>query len=96
MKRWAASCAAGVDEAFGRTLMLEPLAEAGPYYAVELRCVPCIRIATRHATRISLTCRLLVGLVHSPTMLNTQGGPRRNEHAEILRPNGSPIPRLYR
>ena len=31
----------------------------------------------------------------SPTMLNTQGGPRRNEKAEILRPDGNPIPRLY-
>ena len=31
----------------------------------------------------------------SPTMLNTQGGPRRNENAEIVRPDGSPIKRLY-
>jgi succinate dehydrogenase/fumarate reductase flavoprotein subunit len=31
----------------------------------------------------------------SPSMLNTQGGPRRNEKAQILRPDGSPIPRLY-
>jgi predicted oxidoreductase len=31
----------------------------------------------------------------SPTMLNTQGGPRRNEHAQIVRPDGTPIPRLY-
>ena len=31
----------------------------------------------------------------SPSMLNTQGGPRRNEHAQIVRPNGEPIPRLY-
>ncbi len=31
----------------------------------------------------------------SPSMLNTQGGPRRNENAEIVRPNGTPIPRLY-
>ncbi len=31
----------------------------------------------------------------SPSMLNTQGGPRRNEKAQIVRPNGSPIPRLY-
>ncbi|MEZ5854241.1 MAG: FAD-binding protein [Hyphomicrobiaceae bacterium] len=31
----------------------------------------------------------------SPSMLNTQGGPRRNEKAEIVRPNGTPIPRLY-
>jgi succinate dehydrogenase/fumarate reductase flavoprotein subunit len=31
----------------------------------------------------------------SPTFLNTQGGPRRNEKGQIVRPNGSPIPRLY-
>ncbi len=31
----------------------------------------------------------------SPSMLNTQGGPRRNERAQILRPDGRPIPRLY-
>jgi hypothetical protein len=31
----------------------------------------------------------------SPSMLNTQGGPRRNERAQIVRPDNSPIPRLY-
>jgi succinate dehydrogenase/fumarate reductase flavoprotein subunit len=31
----------------------------------------------------------------SPSMINTQGGPRRNERAEVLRPDGRPIPRLY-
>ena len=31
----------------------------------------------------------------SPSMLNTQGGPRRNEKAQVLKPDGSPIPRLY-
>jgi predicted oxidoreductase len=31
----------------------------------------------------------------SPSMLNTQGGPRRNERGQILRPDGTPIPRLY-
>ena len=31
----------------------------------------------------------------SPSMLNTQGGPRRNERAEIVRPNGKPVGRLY-
>lgn len=31
----------------------------------------------------------------SPSMLNTQGGPRRNEKAQIVQPNGNPIPRLY-
>ena len=30
----------------------------------------------------------------SPSMLNTQGGPRRNERAQIVRPDGTPIPRL--
>jgi succinate dehydrogenase/fumarate reductase flavoprotein subunit len=31
----------------------------------------------------------------SPSMLNTQGGPRRNERAQIVRPDGTPIARLY-
>jgi succinate dehydrogenase/fumarate reductase flavoprotein subunit len=31
----------------------------------------------------------------SPSMLNTQGGPRRNERGQIVRPDGAPIPRLY-
>ncbi len=31
----------------------------------------------------------------SPSMLNTQGGPQRNEKGQILRPDGTPIPRLY-
>src|SRR5207244_10316097 len=31
----------------------------------------------------------------SPSMLNTQGGPRRNARAQIVRSDGSPIPRLY-
>jgi predicted oxidoreductase len=31
----------------------------------------------------------------SPSMLNTQGGPRRNERGQIVRPDGAPIPRPY-
>jgi succinate dehydrogenase/fumarate reductase flavoprotein subunit len=31
----------------------------------------------------------------SPSMLNTQGGPRRNERGQIVRPDDTPIPRLY-
>jgi succinate dehydrogenase/fumarate reductase flavoprotein subunit len=31
----------------------------------------------------------------SPSMLNTQGGPRRNERGQVMRPDGTPIPRLY-
>jgi len=30
-----------------------------------------------------------------PTILNTQGGPRRDEQGRILRPDGAPIPGLY-
>ena len=64
--RWNRGCDAGHDAEFGRTLMLEPIAD-GPFYAIEL----------------------------SPSMLNTQGGPRRNERAQIVRPDLTPIPRLY-
>ena len=35
------------------------------------------------------------GVELSPSMLNTQGGPRRNERAQIVRPDGRPISRLY-
>jgi FAD binding domain len=31
----------------------------------------------------------------SPSMLNTQGGPRRNEKGQIVRPDDTPIARLY-
>ena len=31
----------------------------------------------------------------SPSMLNTQGGPRRNERGQIVRSDDTPIPRLY-
>ncbi|MFC1905088.1 FAD-dependent oxidoreductase [Chloroflexota bacterium] len=31
----------------------------------------------------------------SPAFVNTQGGPRRNTKAQIIRPDGSPIQRLY-
>jgi hypothetical protein len=31
----------------------------------------------------------------SPSMLNTQGGPRRNEHAQVVDPDNRRIPRLY-
>lgn len=30
-----------------------------------------------------------------PCLLNTQGGPRRNVKAQVLYPDGRPIPRLY-
>ncbi|MBV9829219.1 MAG: FAD-binding protein [Alphaproteobacteria bacterium] len=66
VRDWNRGCDEGKDAAFGRRMMLEPIA-VGPYYAIEL----------------------------SPSMLNTQGGPRRNERAQIVRPDSTPIPRLY-
>ncbi len=66
VERWNAQATSGVDEDFGRELMVAPFGD-GPVYAVEL----------------------------SPSMINTQGGPRRNEKAEVLSPDGSSIPRLY-
>jgi succinate dehydrogenase/fumarate reductase flavoprotein subunit len=66
VSRWNRYCDANHDPEFGRSLMLEPIADS-PFYAVEL----------------------------SPSMLNTQGGPRRNENGQIVRPDGTPIPRLY-
>jgi succinate dehydrogenase/fumarate reductase flavoprotein subunit len=66
VSRWNRYCEGKHDPEFGRTLMMEPIADR-PFYAVEL----------------------------SPSMLNTQGGPRRNEKGQIVRPDGTPIPRLY-
>src|ERR1700761_7304951 len=66
VRQWNESCEDRNDAAFGRSLLMAPIAN-GPFYAIEM----------------------------SPSMLNTQGGPRRNERAQIVRPDGSPIPRLY-
>ena len=66
VRSWNRYCDARHDPDFGRTLMMEPIADP-PFYAVEL----------------------------APSMLNTQGGPRRNERGQIVRPDGKPIPRLY-
>jgi succinate dehydrogenase/fumarate reductase flavoprotein subunit len=35
------------------------------------------------------------GVAVYPIIVNTQGGPRRDEHGRILRPNRTPIPGLY-
>jgi succinate dehydrogenase/fumarate reductase flavoprotein subunit len=35
------------------------------------------------------------GIEVRPALFNTQGGPRRNEHGEVLSVDGSPIPGLF-
>lgn len=85
VKRWNETIAAGDDPDFGRRqkkpenqkstglatsaspYLSLPLAEKGPYYAIELY----------------------------PTLLNSQGGPKRTVKAEVLSTEGKPIPRLY-
>lgn len=67
IEKWNASCAAGVDEVFGRSAeTLIPL-DKGPYYAMKL----------------------------TPAVVNTQGGPEKNEKGEVLDVDGQPIPHLY-
>ena len=43
----------------------------------------------------SITSAPFYAVELSPCMLNTQGGPRRNEKGQIVQPDGTPIPRLY-
>jgi uncharacterized protein with FMN-binding domain len=47
------------------------------------------------ASMAPLTGNTCYALELMPDMLNTQGGPRRNEKAEIVDPFGNPIPHLY-
>ncbi len=42
-----------------------------------------------------LACPPYYAIAVSPTLVNTQGGPRRNALGEIIRPDGSPISGLY-
>lgn len=61
------SCAAGVDQEFGRKKENLIALNKPPFYAMRM----------------------------FPAILNTQGGPRRNPQAQIVDPDGQPIPRLY-
>ena len=46
-------------------------------------------------TRIEPLAEPLYGIPISPSIVNTQGGPRRDEHARVIAVDGTPIPRLY-
>ena len=47
------------------------------------------------ATLVPVRTAPFYALKLGPTMLNTQGGPRRNKFAQVVRPSGSPIQGLF-
>lgn len=49
----------------------------------------------RQKMMIPFTSGTYYAIELSPSMLNTQGGPRRNARAQVVKPDGTPIPRLY-
>jgi predicted oxidoreductase len=57
------------------------------------------RLFGRNVTSDSVSLRIETALFYAvaiyPCLINTQGGPRRNERAQILDAMGDPIPRLY-
>ena len=81
-KTWNANIKAGADKEFGR-----PLEKKGKI-AFEGREAPLIS-APFDEQGPYYAAKLY------PAILNTQGGPRRNEKGQVLNPFKKPIPRLY-
>ena len=81
-KTWNANIKAGADKEFGR-----PLEKKGKV-AFEGREAPLIS-APFDEQGPYYAAKLY------PAILNTQGGPRRNEKGQVLNPFKKPIPRLY-
>lgn len=81
-RTWNADIKGGADKAFGR-----PIEKKGKI-AFEGREAPLVS-APLDETGPYYAAKLY------PAILNTQGGPRRNEHGQVLNPFKRPIPRLY-
>ena len=81
VKRWNEQIAAGADKDFGR-----PLEKKGKV-AFEGREAPVVSRP--------LGAGPYYAAALYPTILNTQGGPRRNVKGQVLTPFNKPIPRLY-
>ncbi|MDR1183277.1 MAG: FAD-binding protein [Coriobacteriales bacterium] len=79
--KWNADIKAGEDTLFERAVT----AEASTAYLSQTATVKSAPIETAPYYAVKLY----------PTLLNTQGGPRRNARAQILDAFGAPIPRLY-
>lgn len=80
--RWNKDIEAGEDTLFGRPVE----AVKNTAYLVQ---------NTDNASSAPLATPPFYAVPQYPTLLNTQGGPRRNDHAQILDVFGEPIPRLY-
>lgn len=78
--RFNAAAAAGVDEAFGRPARPDPAA-AGD--------------RRRRAGIEPIARPPFLAMPFNRSILGTKGGARTNEHAEVLRPDGSVIPGLF-
>ncbi|HCR10624.1 MAG TPA: FAD-binding protein, partial [Sutterellaceae bacterium] len=79
--RWNSQINAGADKDFGR-----PLEKKGKV-AFEGREAPVISRPIGDGPYYAAELY--------PTILNTQGGPRRNKLGQVLDPFGKPIARLY-
>jgi succinate dehydrogenase/fumarate reductase flavoprotein subunit len=79
--RWNSDVKAGEDTLFERAITAAP-SQAYLNQTATVKSAP-IEVAPYYAVKLY------------PTLLNTQGGPRRNARAQILDAFGEPIPRLY-
>lgn len=79
MKRWNEDIRAGKDTLFGR-----PVKKVAKSYAFD---APLVSAPLERGPYYALELW--------PTLVNTQGGPRRDEKARIVSALGKTIPRLY-
>lgn len=84
VKKWNADIKAGKDTEFGRILKRDPKGKTA-FAGREAPIVsePLAEEGPFYATALY------------PTMLNTQGGPKKNVRGQVMDPNDRPIPRLY-
>lgn len=83
VKRWNADITAGKDTEFGRILKRDPKGKTA--------------FAGREAPIVSepLGEGPYYAVALYPTMLNTQGGPKKNVYGQVMTPQDRPVPRFY-
>ena len=80
--KWNADIAAGEDTLFGRPIE-------------NVKNTAYLAQDNDNASSAPLATPPFYAVAQYPTLLNTQGGPRRNVEAQVLDVFGEPIPRLY-